>query len=101
MIAGFARQLEARKCFELGQVILSEGALKLCHYGMVHPFQFLARHSAGDFGSLKDQDIEANKQAIASGHDRVLSAYDIAGHKLLVITEADRSSTTMILSEEL
>src|SRR5690349_3547562 len=100
MIAGFARPLDARKCFELGQVILSEGALKLCHYGMVHPFQFLARHSAGDFGNLKEQDVELNKQAIASGA-RVLSAYEVKGHKLLVITEADRSSTTMILSEEL
>jgi hypothetical protein len=62
------------------------------------------RHENGDFGDLSNEDFDTNLDAIAEGH-RILSAYqcdDKQGQKIkiYVITEADRSVTTLLLEEE-
>ncbi len=72
----------------------------------------LARHTAGDWGNLDSEDADANRHAVAAG-ERILSAYEIgsdsavldamAGVKakrVWVITEADRSLTTVMLPSE-
>jgi len=67
-----------------------------------NPFlvQCIARHIAGDWGILEEEDIQANHAALETG-DRVFSAYtNEVGEKLYVITEADRSVTTALLPEE-
>jgi hypothetical protein len=57
----------------------------------------LRRHSQGDFGDLSPDDIARNQQAIQHG-ERVVSAYLVAGQKVYVITEWDRSMTTVLMS---
>lgn len=58
------------------------------------------RHQAGDWGHLSDVDWQANDRALVAG-DRILSAYRAAnGTRFWIITEADRSATTVLLPED-
>ena len=58
------------------------------------------RHMAGDWGDVDEEDKAANDQALTDG-SRLLSAYrTAAAKKLWIITEADRSATTILLPEE-
>jgi len=60
----------------------------------------LVRHTAGDWGELGVEDLAANDHAVVLG-ERVLSAYRLPDRtKVWVITEADRSSTTILLPGE-
>ncbi|WP_437222698.1 hypothetical protein SH661x_002900 [Planctomicrobium sp. SH661] len=60
----------------------------------------LKRHLSGDWGDCDPEDAAANEQALLDG-DRLLSVYHAAdGTKLWIITEADRSATTVLLPEE-
>jgi hypothetical protein len=60
----------------------------------------LARHSACDWGELDEEDKQANDGAIIHGF-RILSAYrDTNDKKFWIITEADRSVTTVLLPED-
>jgi hypothetical protein len=58
------------------------------------------RHSIGDWGDLDDEDKTKNELSLKEGY-RILSAYtDRNGTKIWIITEADRSSTTVLLPED-
>jgi len=59
----------------------------------------LTRHASGDWGTVDAHDTAANEQALRDG-DRLLSAYDIDTQTFWVITEADRSVTTVLLPED-
>lgn len=60
----------------------------------------LQRHTAGDWGDVNEHDAAANDAAVAQG-SRVLSAYRMAtGEKFWIITEADRTVTTVLLPGE-
>lgn len=59
----------------------------------------LARHASGDWGDLFPEDVYANFEAVQSG-GRLLSAYGTGRHRFWIITEADRSLTTVLLPED-
>lgn len=85
--------------FEPGQIVATPGALAHCNAHDANPMSLLMRHLGGDYGDLDIEDVKANEQAIQ--HDlRVLSKYVIADVGLYVITEADRSSTCILLCSE-
>jgi hypothetical protein len=64
------------------------------------PSKYLTRHANGDGGELSESDRRANEYAFTHGL-RVLSAYTLSsGEKIWVVTEADRSMTTILLPEE-
>jgi hypothetical protein len=64
------------------------------------PTCFLARHAIGDWGELEPTDVAENEYSVAHGF-RLLSSYQTdAGETLWIITEADRSATTLLLPEE-
>lgn len=64
------------------------------------PDTHLARHATGDWGEVDEQDQRVNEYAVERSL-RVMSAYSLSsGEKIWVITEADRSSTTILLPEE-
>lgn len=88
--------------FELGQVVATPGALEALEQpGGTNPAALLARHVTGDWGELDAEDRAANDRAAQSGEDRILSAYDLAsGARIWIITEWDRSVTTLLLPEE-
>ena len=61
---------------------------------------FLDRHAIGDWGELEQSDVAENEYSVAHGF-RLLSSYQTdAGETLWIITEADRSATTLLLPEE-
>jgi hypothetical protein len=65
-----------------------------------NPAKFLGRHVLGDWGDLAAGDKEANNRAVEDG-TRILSAYDLrSGERIWIITEADRSSTRILLPSE-
>jgi hypothetical protein len=87
--------------FPLGPTLVcTPGALlKLYRFG-IKPAHLLERHVTGDFGDLCDEDKATNLMAIAEG-GRVFSSYEVAPRvKVWVITEADRSATTLLLPSE-
>jgi hypothetical protein len=83
----------------LGRVVATPGALKLFLEGRRHPFEYLARHAAGDWGDLCFFDRRQNESALRDGY-RVLSSYPVGRECVWIITEADRSVTTILLPEE-
>ena len=83
----------------LGKVVATPGALKLLSEIGEEPFDFLARHETGDWGDLCAFDRRQNEIALRDGY-RVFSSYDVSAERVWVITEADRSVTTILLPEE-
>jgi len=84
--------------FPLGMVVATPGAIEAM--AGQSPAEFLDRHSQGDWGDVCREDWSLNDQSVTDGA-RILSAYRTAkGGKLWIITEADRSSTCILLPEE-
>lgn len=75
------------------------GALAALEEATVSPTSLLARHHQGDWGELCPDDAESNRQALEHG-SRIFSSYEIGALKVWVITEADRSATTVLLPED-
>jgi len=64
------------------------------------PQEFLDRHGNGDWGEVDSHDAKENEISLQSGL-RLLSSYTtVTGDRLWIITEADRSATTLLLPEE-
>ncbi|HMH44457.1 MAG TPA: hypothetical protein VK557_13285 [Pyrinomonadaceae bacterium] len=86
--------------FPLGQTYVTPGAEEALMIAGQTGIEFLRRHMSGDFGELTDEDSQENELSLKEGF-RVLSAYRTAhGQTLWLITEADRSSTTILLPSE-
>ena len=84
----------------LGQVVATPGALSALTEAGIHPFTLLSRHQRGDWGDLGGEDKHSNDLAVA-GEERVLSAYTLmTGERIWIITEWDRSATTLLLPSE-
>ena len=84
--------------FPLGQVVATPAALKLVPPEVL--LQWLHRHQTGDWGVVGPEDWAANDRALTDG-DRLLSSYLTGGGtKVWIITEWDRSVTTVLLPEE-
>ncbi len=86
--------------FALGQIVGTPRALFALRGADQHPARFLHRHVTGDWGDLDDEDKKENAYSVEKGL-RILSAYELStGVSIWVITEADRSVTTILLPEE-
>ena len=73
--------------------------MKLLGESKAHPFDYLAHHATGDWGDLCAFDRRQNEIALRE-EARVFSSYDIPAGRLWIITESDRSVTTILLPEE-
>lgn len=86
--------------FALGKVVATPGALDTMTQLDIVPLALIHRHVTGDWGDLGAEDQQQNRLAIRSGL-RIFSSYKIsASVKIWIITEADRSSTTLLLPGE-
>jgi hypothetical protein len=84
---------------ELGRLVATPAALEALASTNTHPLTLLRRHAFGDWGLVCAEDQEANRLALALG-ERVLSAYELPnGQRVWLITERDRSATTILLPE--
>ena len=86
--------------FPLGSIVATPGALDILQAADQNPLELLDRHVNGDWGDLSEEDRQENELSIDNGY-RILSAYGLdTGVKVWVITEADRSVTTILLPSE-
>src|ERR1043166_7274527 len=86
--------------FALGQTYITPGAEEALMIAGQTGIEFLRRHMSQDWGELSDEDVRENELSLKEGF-RLLSAYRTAkGQKVWIITEADRSSTTILLPDE-
>ena len=90
-------QNAARHRIRLGQIVATPNALRALEDANQAPEEFLARHQAGDWGEVPAEDWQENELSVREGF-RVLSSYTLStGKKIWIITEADRSATTLLL----
>lgn len=86
--------------FRLGAVVITPGADAALRASRPDLDVMLGRHLSGRWGELPDDDKAANDAALEHG-GRLLSCYRTdAGERVWIITEADRSATTVLLPEE-
>ncbi|PLS77770.1 MAG: hypothetical protein CYG59_22075 [Chloroflexi bacterium] len=86
--------------FHPGQIVATPGALDALEETGQEPITFLSRHLSGDWGDLEGADKQANDHALRN-RGRLLSTYDLRnGQQLFIITEWDRSVTTLLLPDE-
>jgi hypothetical protein len=83
--------------FQLGQIALTANAAGRLDTIAVH--EGLRRHASGDWGDLCPEDAALNDQALIHG-GRLFSAYGTGENRFWVITEADYSSTTILMLED-
>jgi hypothetical protein len=92
-------KLQSTQLFPLGFVVATPGALDLLDRNGINATTYLVRHQHGDFGTVCPSDVQENLFAADHGL-RILSGYDIGKERLWIITEADRSATTLLLPAE-
>ena len=84
--------------FQIGRTVITPGALKAISESTIQ--QSISRHLTGDWGDVCPEDARANEHALGE-YARLLSVYhDGSGTKFWIITEADRSVTTILLPNE-
>ena len=83
--------------FSLGQIVATPGAIS--DFGPVLIAELLSRHASCDWGDLGAHDRRENELSVREGF-RIFSAYDTPHGRAWVITEADRSSTCVLLPSE-
>jgi hypothetical protein len=87
--------------FPLGTVFLTLGAQAALDTIGMDPHQLIQRHVTGDWAAMNEHDRGLNQLAVQNADDRVFSVYGLTGDVTIwVITEADRSSTTLLLPQE-
>src|SRR6266516_5463329 len=86
--------------FALGQTFITPGAQEALEIAGQTPIEFLRRHLAADWGEVSEEDAQENDLSLREGY-RLLSCYrTIKGQRIWLVTEGDRSATTILLSEE-
>jgi hypothetical protein len=97
-----------RSLFPLGKTVATPAALSLLAWFEVSYARLLDRHVSGDWGVVDGDDAHENELALQEGF-RLLSSYIVCDcatkncdeHRVWVITEADRSATTILLPGQL
>lgn len=93
------------KKFELGKLVMTNGIASLMdknEYELLFKIGLagcIMKHQSGDWGDLCEEDKKENDFAVDNGR-RIFSAYELFGTKIWIITEWDRSVTTILLPEE-
>jgi hypothetical protein len=85
--------------FPLGRLVATPAALALMADAGEDPAGLLYRHQSGDWGEVPPEDARENELSVRQGL-RIVSSYAVGGERVWIITEADRSSTCILLPEE-
>ena len=88
-----------RPLFTLGQIVATAGVHTHLVTNGIDPTPFIHQHHCGLWGDVPPEDAQANEFSVLNGF-RVLSSYWIADERVWLITEADRSSTTLLFPSE-
>ena len=91
---------EKRFLFRVGRMVATPGALEALKMAGEEALTYIMRHQCGDWGELCEEDKKSNEDAVQDG-SRILSAYHLStGVKIWIITEWDRSATTVLLPSD-
>ena len=94
------QKTERKPLFDLGQLVATPGALAALEKSGQSPMAFLTRHVTGDWGDIPEDDRKENQFSLENGF-RLMSSYTTsAGDRVWVITENNRSHTTLLLPDE-
>lgn len=85
--------------FPTGRVVITPAASDLLEKHKKNPLEFIERHVNKDWGDVSEADGEENDFSV-DNQLRIMSVYRIEGEKIYIITEADRSVTTILLPED-
>lgn len=86
--------------FHLGEIISTTQLFVYCEKNRFALFSYLARHANGDWGDVCKEDWKINDEALKNGL-RLLSEYKLPdGRRIWIITEWDRSATTLLFPED-
>lgn len=88
-----------RNLFALGQVVSTPNSLCFAEAENIDLLALIARHHQGDWGDVCEEDRESNEEALLM-QLRILSSYNFSKDKIWIITEADRSVTTILLPSD-
>jgi hypothetical protein len=94
--------LQGPPLFNLGRVIATPGAMELLTSVGESSARLLERHASGDWGEVPPEDARENERSLKYGW-RLMSFYPVGeadGERVWIITEADRSSTCLLLPSE-
>ena len=94
---------EQKPLFDLGNTCMTTGANEVLQALQIEPILLLMRHVSGDWGDMCQSDKTQNNRAVKQGEGRIFSSYTLQQSpeiKVWVITESDRSCTTILLPEE-
>lgn len=86
----------------LGQTVMTAGVADFIEENNIplpEVNQLFYRHSNGDWGDMPKEDKKENDSALLLGN-RVVSSYSLGGETVWIITEADRSVTTLLFPRE-
>lgn len=89
--------------FELGQTVMTRGiadAMEESKDFAKEVHKALERYTACDWGELDEEDSEMNNSAVQNNDDRILAKYDTSEGAIYIITEWDRSVTTILFTDE-
>lgn len=89
----------AAPLFDLGRVVATPGAVEVLDAAGQDLAALLDRHRAGDWGDVPPEDARENARSLKYGW-RVMSSYPVGEGRVWIITEADRSATTLLLPSE-
>ena len=86
--------------FGLGKLVITPAALEALNESDEDAMFFITRHANGDWGVVGAEDQRRNDEAVRDG-DRILSAYILLSDvRIWIITELDRSVTTVLLPKD-
>ena len=85
--------------FALGKIIATRAVFEHLEASNIDASRYLKRHACGDWGDIQTEDKAENEFAVTR-RLRLLSSYLIGGERIWVITEADRSVTTLLFPHE-
>lgn len=86
--------------FPMGQIVATPGALDALEASGQNPSEFIVRHVTGDWGEMPPEDVTENERSLTYG-SRLMSSYRTTQDvKIWIITEWDRSVTTLLLPSE-
>ena len=86
--------------FHLGEIISTTHSFEHCEKNRFALFSYLARYANGDWGDVCKEDWKSNDEALKNGL-RLLSEYKLPdGRRIWIITEWDRSATTLLFPED-
>ncbi len=87
--------------FEIGKITMTPSAISIIASYKVPIGDLLDRHQRGDYGEISEQDWRENTLALLpESIERIMSVYSVSKEKLWIITDPDRSVTTLLTEED-